>query len=118
MAITDNIPGAKGGDVRQAMKAATQRLGEFMRKEEPLVLDDLADRRGLRRIDAKLAMINYVEAKFRQRTASDGSILAVSKERLIEELTEVVMELEDRMNPVQPIKTEPRANATPELENA
>lgn len=106
---TDVMKGMEGGEspLRMAMdrasdtvKGAAKRfLGDGHTREEPLHLtgDMMVGRRRLRRVEVKLELLSYVDAQFRQRTSSDGTVLAPSREQLVEDLTNLVLKLEDKL---------------------
>lgn len=52
----------------------------------------------LRKVDVKYEVAGYIEHCFTCRTTEDGTILSVSKERLVEDVTRLLMELVERKN--------------------
>lgn len=113
MAITDATMN-NDSKLRKAMDRAgdiTQQLREKMSKpnhrEEPYVLTDaMVERRRFKRVEVKIGLLSYVNSVFRQRTQSDGMILQPSLERFVEELTDLVLEMEQRLceDPIQPMQ--------------
>jgi hypothetical protein len=79
MAMTDTHPGAS--KLRTAMDRAGGLIKQHInnRGEEPLVLDQLVERRRISRLEAKTAVVSYVDSIFRQRTRTDGTVLAPSR---------------------------------------
>jgi hypothetical protein len=65
--------------------------------DEPLELTEIVDdRRLLNRVAVKTEVLSYVSSVFRQRTSTDGTILAVSYEQLVQELTDLVLGLDSK----------------------
>lgn len=95
MAVTDVIPGKN--KLQEAMSRAGAGLNTYLKpRDEPMVLSEELERRPIRRVDAKLSILHYVDSVFRQRTSHDGSVLGVSREQLIEDLTGLIVELDNR----------------------
>lgn len=103
---TDTLKGAETADsmLRTAMHRAgstTRRALDAVRNriEEPYLLTDAAgpERRRLGRADVKVALLGYIDSHFHNRTTRDGTILNVSRELLVEDLTSLIMEMEDRL---------------------
>jgi hypothetical protein len=111
MAIDIEKPGdAKPSPLRTAMDRAGGAVQKLMREAsaapvegDVLELTDVVEktqepgRRMLRRVDIKVQLLSYIDSQFRQRTTSDGTILAVSREKLVEELTDLMVELDERV---------------------
>lgn len=82
------------------LKMAMNRAGDMMTRkkdgpeEDTLELTEALERRPFRRVEVKLEVLSYINAQFRQRTASDGTVLAPSLELLVEQLTDLVMNIE------------------------
>lgn len=103
---TDTLKGSEAADsmLRTAMHRAgntTRRALDAVRNriEEPYLLTDAAgpERRRLGRADVKVALLGYIDSHFHNRTTRDGTILNVSRELLVEDLTSLIMEMEDRL---------------------
>jgi len=122
MAVDTHKGDVASNPLRTAMDRAGDKLGglassfsgrpALAREEGPLELTEVAEAPPLKRLDVKLALLNYVDANFRQRTSSDGTILAPSRELLVEQLTNLVMQLQDQpeKGPVK-AKMPPHAHA-------
>lgn len=105
MAVTDAIPGKN--KLQEAMSRAGAGLNTYLKpRDEPMMLSEELERRPIRRVDAKLAILHYVDSVFRQRTSHDGSVLGVSREQLIEDLTGLIVDLDNRALE-EPRKTAP-----------
>jgi len=97
----------RAGDIAQRGLRAQPR-----NEEGPMEMTeaDIVDRRAsIRRVDIKVAMVSYIDSVFRSRTPQDGTIVGVSREQLLQELTELVVELDERAmqgtpptNPMKP----------------
>ena len=98
MAITDQLrPESK---LRQAMSAAADVVDGFKQRrnggEGELVLtEEMIDRRPLDRVKVKVGVLQYIDSIFQNRTKTDGVILATRRERLVEELTNLVLNLDE-----------------------
>jgi len=84
---------------------AGRALGRGRNGEEPYELTEMADdRRPMGRVAAKLEVLSYIDAIFTRRTPTDGTIVAVSRERLIEDLTDIFMKLDNTLLEASPQK--------------
>lgn len=98
----------KGTEQDNPLRTAMSRAGSTTRRAldglmrgnrtgEPFALEEAPDRRRLGRADVKVAFLGYIDAHFHNRTTRDGTILNVSRELLVEDLTSIIMEMEDRL---------------------
>lgn len=62
--------------------------------------DALVERLPIQKVSIKLEVANYIDRVFATRTQQDGTILVVSKETLIEELTRLFVSLEDQASQI------------------
>lgn len=106
----DTFKGDAGPEnaLRQAMNRAGNVANNVMRaatRAQPPQGDNLEmtemdvvspDRRTIRRVDIKVSLVSYIDSVFRARTPQDGTIVGVSREQLLQELTELFVELDER----------------------
>lgn len=120
MATDVDKPAGQDSPLRQAMQRAgsavgktVQRLGEAARRmDEPFILTEAdMERRPMNRVTVKTTVLGYIDAAFQNRTRADGTILAPSRERLVEELTNLYMDLEAGLYdmPAPPAMPAPKA---------
>lgn len=75
----------------------------------------IVERLPINRVDIKIEVSAFIEHHFLSRTANDGSIISLSKESLIEELTGLFYALEERSSQIEDVKVKkPIRKSSPE----
>lgn len=99
MAIIDSARPESG--LRRALSAASDAVDNFKQRgrsgneEYVLTAEDMVDRAPLDRVKVKVGVLGYIDSIFQNRTKTDGVILSTSRERLVEELTNLVLNLDE-----------------------